>query len=41
MTLVYGFAATTAHENILVVIGHAGHLMRHHLANGDYQVMPS
>jgi hypothetical protein len=27
-----------AHENIFVVVGHADHFVRHHLANGENQV---
>ena len=32
------FAAAGADENVLVVVGHADHFMRHHLADGEDQV---
>ena len=41
MALVDGLASAAAHKDVLVVIGHAGDLMGHHLANRDNQIMPT
>src|ERR1700722_4038223 len=38
MAAVYALPATRAHENILVVIGHAYHFMGHDLADGDNEI---
>ena len=39
MAFVYSLAAAATDKHILVVVGHAGHLVGHHLANGNDQVM--
>jgi len=39
MALVDPFGTAGADENVLVVAGHARHLMRHHLTDGEDQIM--